>query len=148
MISLQSQPIITLIYLQSKYLQGLNMHAHAKALIFGLFCFVLVSTITIEVDYQKHQRSMTYSELTLEQKGEHHRISSLIMAIQRASAQEDNERFLAYKLRGEFKDTKKPLMFNSEYQTLVKQLQDLMNPTSRKTEGYGYQIYKFLGVVS
>ena len=124
------------------------MHVRKKAIIvIGLF-IISGTFLMIEMDYQKHQRPMTYSELTLEQKGEHRRISSLIMAMQRASAQEDNEGFLAYRLRGEFKDTKKPLLTNSEYQTLVKQLQDLMNPDSRKTEGYGYKFYKFLGVKS
>lgn len=124
------------------------MHVRKKAIIvIGLF-IVSSTFLMMEMDYQKHQRPMTYSELTLEQKGEHRRISSLIMAMQRASAQEGNERFLAYKLRGEFKETQKPLLLNSEYKTLVKQLQDLMNPDSCKTEGYGYKFYKFLGVKS
>lgn len=100
----------------------------------------------VEDDYQRHQKPLKYSDLTLEQKGEHYRISTLMGDIEKASADEDKEIFLAFKTRGELKQKTKSVMFNSEYQDLLKQRNEVLNPPSRKTEGFGYATYKFLGV--
>lgn len=124
------------------------MHVRKKAIIV-IGSFIVSGTfLMIEMDYQKHQRPMTYSELTLEQKGEYYRISSLISDMQRASDQEDNERFISYKTKGEFKSNKKPLILNNEYRSLTIELKKITNPPSLKTEGFGYSVYKFLGVIS
>lgn len=110
------------------------------------FLLLLGGFALVEGDYQRHQKPFTYSDLTLEQKGEHHRISTLMGDIEKASADEDKEIYLAFKTRGEFKQKTKSVMFNSEYQDLLKQRNEVLNPPSRKTEGFGYATYKFLGI--
>ena len=109
--------------------------------------FLLLGGFTaVAVNYEQHQRPLQYSDLTLEQKGEHYRISTLMGDIEKASADEDKEIYLAFKTRGEFKQKTKSVMFNSEYQDLLKQRNEVLNPPSRKTEGFGYATYKFLGI--
>lgn len=106
---------------------------------------LFTGAVAVAVDYEQHQRPLSYNKLTLEAKGEHYRISRLIGDIEKASDDEDEEIYLAFKTRGEFKRKTKSVMFNSDYQELLKQREALFNPPSRKTEGFGYAVLKFLG---
>ena len=113
----------------------------------GTFLLLFGGTIAVAVDYGQHQRPLTYSNLPLESKGEHRLINSMMRDIEKASANEDKEIYLAFKTRGEVVPKKRLVMFNNEYQDLIKEREALFNPPSRKTEGFGYATLNFLGVV-
>lgn len=123
------------------------MKTSTKVLALSSLVVSLVVFAAVEGNYQKYQRPMKYSDLTLEAKGEHHRISLELAAMRKVSAQEDNENFDAYKEKGDFRGNKKSLILDKEYQSLANEMKILLNPPSRKTEGFGYEIYKFLGVI-
>lgn len=111
------------------------------------FLLLMGGFTAVAVNYEQHQRPFKYSDLPLESKGEHHRISTLLREIEKDSANEDKEIYLAFKTRGEVKQKTKSVMFNSEYQDLLKEREELFNPPSRKIEGFGYAILSFLGFV-
>lgn len=114
----------------------------------GLVVLSLAFFIVVEGDYREHQNPIKFNCLTLEEKGELHRISTLLGDIEKISADEDKEIYLAFKTKGQIIKKTRTVMFDQEYQNLLTQRKEILNPQSRKNEGFGFKIYKFLGIVS
>ncbi|MDY0292577.1 MAG: hypothetical protein RBR02_09620 [Desulfuromonadaceae bacterium] len=113
----------------------------------GVVVLLLLFFISVEGDYREHQRPLKISDLSAEKLTEFKEVQYLIERIERADAFEDKEIYLAFKTTGEVKKKSKLMMFDPEYQSLLKRREAIFNPFNRKTEGFGYVVYKFLGVV-
>lgn len=112
----------------------------------GTLLILSVGLLAVQVDYHVHQKPLKYADLTMEQKAELYHINERLTRIEKVSDQEDQDNYEHFKATGE---TRKKIIHtfnNSEYQDLRAQREAIYNPPSRKTEGFGYAVLKFLGV--
>lgn len=106
---------------------------------------LFTGAVAVFVDYTNHQRPLKYADLTMDQKAEYYHINQQLAQIDRESEQEGIDIYNHFKATGEIRPKTKFTMFNPDYQHLLALKQELFNPPSRKTEGFGYAVLKFLG---